>query len=83
MRYVIYGIVAIAAAYSMPAFAQEQVTPEMQQSVVDALQAQRNAAMNQVAGLAARLAVAQKEIEGLKAKAAAPVPPPAPATGTK
>lgn len=42
-------------------------SPELQNAVVQTLQAQRNAALDQAAGLAAQLQVTTKELSDLKA----------------
>ncbi len=82
MRLILGIILALAAS---PALAQQPPAspPGFQDAAIAALQAQRNAAMDNAAGLQAQLSLAQKELEALKkadadAKAKSEAEPPKP-----
>lgn len=62
------GLTGIGALIVFGAQAQNVgASPELQNAIVQTLQAQRNAALDQAAGLAAQLQVTTKELSDLKA----------------
>ena len=63
-------LVALIATPALAQTAQKPPSPEALQAVIQTLQAQRNAALDQQLALAAALADAQKQIADLKAQAA-------------
>ena len=63
-------LVALIATPALAQSVQKPPTQEAMQAVIQTLQAQRNAALDQQLALAAALADAQKQIADLKAQAA-------------
>lgn len=63
MKFFVVGFLLFSVAVANA----QQASPELQTAAIQAVQAQRNAALDQAAGLAAQLQVTTKELNDLKA----------------